>query len=83
LPWTSLECEVTGTLDRVERTTRFVAFEIRARLSVPTGADPERARQALEKADQTCLVSNSLNAAIHLIPTIEVVAEPVGEAIPG
>ena len=32
LAWTSLECEVTGTLDRVDRTARFVAFEIGARL---------------------------------------------------
>src|SRR5262249_22761346 len=55
LAWTSLECRVTGTLDRVERTTRFVAFDIRGRLRVPSGTDPDRARRALEKADQNCL----------------------------
>jgi organic hydroperoxide reductase OsmC/OhrA len=77
--WTSLECDVTGTLDRIERTTRFVAFEVRARLRVPPGTDPERARQVLEKADRSCLISNSLSGAIHLIPTIEVAAEPIGE----
>lgn len=37
LAWTSLECSVTGTLDRLERITRFVAFDIRARLRVPSG----------------------------------------------
>jgi organic hydroperoxide reductase OsmC/OhrA len=75
--WTSLECNVTGTLDRIERTTRFVEFEVRARLHVPSGTDPDRARQMLEKAERSCLISNSLSAAIHLIPMIEV--EPVSE----
>lgn len=77
--WTSLECDVTGTLDRIERTTRFVAFEVRAHLHVPRGTDPDRARQLLEKAERSCLISNSLSAAIHLIPVIEVTAEPVSE----
>ena len=77
--WTSLECDVTGTLDRIERTTRFVAFEVRARLRVPSGTDPDRARQVLQKAERSCLISNSLNAAIHLIPTIDVAAAPISE----
>ena len=77
--WTSLECDVTGTLDRIERTTRFVGFDVRARLQVPRGTDPDRARQVLEKAERSCLISNSLSGAIHLIPTIEVAAEPVSE----
>jgi organic hydroperoxide reductase OsmC/OhrA len=77
LSWTSLECDVTGILDRVERTTRFVTFEIRARLHVPIGTDPDRATRALKKAEKSCLIANSLSAEIHLIPTIEVAAEPV------
>jgi organic hydroperoxide reductase OsmC/OhrA len=82
LAWTSLECDVTGTLDRIERTTRFVAFDIRARLRVPSGTDPERARRALEKAEQNCLISSSLNGAIQLMPTIDVATEPAGELTP-
>lgn len=74
--WTSLECDVTGTLDRIERTTRFVGFEVRARLHVPSGTDPDRARQVLEKAERSCLISNSLSGALHLIPVIEVAVEP-------
>jgi organic hydroperoxide reductase OsmC/OhrA len=77
--WTSLECDVTGTLDRIERTTRFVGFDVRARLHVPSGTDPDRARQVLEKAERSCLISNSLSGAIHLIPVIEVAVEPVSE----
>ena len=71
LAWDFLECDVTGTLDRVERKARFAAFEIRARLLVPSGTDPGRAREVLEKAEKSCLISNSLSAAIHLTGIIE------------
>ncbi len=66
-------------MDRIERTTRFVAFEIRARLRVPPGTDPDRARQVLEKAERSCLISNSLSGATRLVPTIDVAAQPVRE----
>jgi organic hydroperoxide reductase OsmC/OhrA len=82
LAWVSLECDVTGTLDRVDRTTRFVAFQIRARLVVPSGTDPDRARLVLEKAEHGCLISNSLSGAVYLVPTIEVASERVSEWAP-
>jgi organic hydroperoxide reductase OsmC/OhrA len=80
--WTTLECDVTGTLDRPDRTTRFVAFDVRARLCVPAGTDPNRARQLLEKAERNCLISNSLSAPVHLLLAIDVAAEPVAELTP-
>jgi organic hydroperoxide reductase OsmC/OhrA len=82
LTWTSLRCDVTGRVDRIDRATQFTDFEIRAYLNVPAGIDPDHARRALEKAERNCLVSNSLKAAIHLVPEIEVAAERVGELAP-
>jgi organic hydroperoxide reductase OsmC/OhrA len=79
LAWTSVECDVTGTLDRVEQTTRFVAFEIAARVRVPEGTDQKLAGRVLEKAERNCLIANSLSAAVHLTPTIEVVPAPAAE----
>jgi uncharacterized OsmC-like protein len=79
LAWTSLECSVTGTLDRVERTPQFVRFEIHARLRLPAGVDPEAGRRALEKAERNCLISNSLKAPIHLTMSIEVTLPSAGE----
>jgi hypothetical protein len=35
-------------------------------LRVPAGADSERAKKLLEKAEQICLIANSLNAERHL-----------------
>lgn len=66
LAWTTLECTVTGTLDRVERVTRFTAFEIHAALTVPAGTREDAARLAMEKAEHLCLVTNSLTAPVHL-----------------
>jgi len=72
LPWTSLRCEITGTLDRIERTTQFTGFELTAHLDVPAGTSVEQARHALEKAEHNCLVSNSLKAAVHLQTDVQV-----------
>lgn len=71
LPWLSLRCEVEGTLDRIERATRFTAFRVRARLQVPPGTPEEQARRLMEKAEQACLVTNSLKAPAHLEATVE------------
>jgi peroxiredoxin-like protein len=82
LSWVSLECDVTGTLDRVDRVTRFTDFAIAARLIVPGKRDTERARHALEKAERDCLISRSLKAAVSLEATVAS-GEAAGLARPG
>jgi uncharacterized OsmC-like protein len=69
--WVSLECSVTGTVDRVDRVTQFTALEVRARLKVPSGANEEQARRLLAKAEETCLVTNSLKVRPHLESVVE------------
>jgi organic hydroperoxide reductase OsmC/OhrA len=73
LSWTALECQATGTLDRVDRTTQFTHFDIRVRLTVPAETDRERANRALEKAERGCLITSSLKGEVHL--TTDVRAE--------
>lgn len=68
--FSDLQCEVTGTLDRVERSMLFTEFKIVARLTLPAGVDSERGQRLLEKAEQTCLITNSLKSAIHLESTV-------------
>ena len=74
LPWVSLTCEVTGTLERKDHVTAFTAFDIRARLKVPEGVSEARAHRLLVKADETCLVTRSLKAAVRLDAKVEAVA---------
>ena len=74
LPWVTLRCAVNGTLDRVERVTQFTGFEVRATLQVPEGADLDLANRTLVRAEQLCLISNSLKGPCHLDANVEVVA---------
>jgi peroxiredoxin-like protein len=74
LTWTSLTCEVEGTLDRIERVTQFTEFRIRASLRVPPDTNRERAERVLAKAEQSCLVTNSLKSKFHLSASVEAVS---------
>ncbi|HSN71759.1 MAG TPA: OsmC family protein [Steroidobacteraceae bacterium] len=66
LDWTALSCDVVGTLERKDGLTQFTRFETHARLRVPGGTDAERARKILDKAEQACLITNSLKGECHL-----------------
>ena len=72
LPWGKLECEVRGTLDRIDRVTQFTHYDLDARLTVPEGTPVPEAREALEKAEHHCLITRSLKGRVHLQLHIEV-----------
>jgi organic hydroperoxide reductase OsmC/OhrA len=71
LPWSALRCEVEGTLDRVDRAPQFTAFLVRATLQVPAGTSLEQAHRLLERAEQSCLITNSLKGSSRLEATVE------------
>ena len=64
--WLSLSCDVVGDLDRVERITQFVGFRLRVTLEVLEGTREDKALRLLEKAEKSCLITNSLKAESHL-----------------
>jgi peroxiredoxin-like protein len=66
LEWDSLSCKVEGTLDRIDRLTQFTAFKVTATLDIPQDTDASKAQRLLEKAEQACLITNSLKAESHL-----------------
>ncbi|MCJ7451766.1 MAG: OsmC family protein [Steroidobacteraceae bacterium] len=72
LSWTSLRCEVRGTLDRVEGKSRFTEIVVEATLEVPEGTDRDKAAKAMERAEHLCLISNSLLAERRLVATVTV-----------
>ena len=74
LSWISLECDVTGKLDRVDRVPQFTSLNITAHLVVSRGEDAERGRRALEKTERACLISSSLKGSIGLDATVEIAA---------
>ena len=72
MEWISLTCDVVGDLDRVEKVTQFTDFHIRAILEIPEGMKEERAMRLLEKAEHSCLITNSLIAGSHLEAEVRV-----------
>jgi organic hydroperoxide reductase OsmC/OhrA len=65
LEWEHLECEVKGQLDRVEKVLKFTRFDLKVHLKAP-GVEEGRAMRILERAEKTCLITNSLTAEVHL-----------------
>jgi len=64
--WTSIDCRAEGTLDRIERTTRFTRVTLRVELVVPPTTELSKAERILDKAKSACLISNSLACPVEL-----------------
>lgn len=73
LDWIDLDCEAEGKLEKDVKLTRFTAFHIRAKLRIPDTMRVEKARLLLEKAEVNCLITNSMNARVHMDTKVEVV----------
>ena len=72
LEWIAIECHVDGVLERVEKVTRFTAFNVRAVLDVPEGTTESKAQRLLDKAERSCLITNSMTADVHLEAEVRV-----------
>ena len=71
LEWTALECRTEATLENVEGVAQFTSFATHGTLRIAAGVDPARARALLQKAEDRCLIANSLKGARHLDTVIE------------
>ena len=71
LAWTSLSVEVVGTLERPDRVTRFTDVSLVARLTAPPDTDSTLGGRLLIRAEETCLITRSLNADVHLDAKVE------------
>lgn len=67
-----MSCSAKGTLDRADRKTQFTRFDVRAELNVPAGTDEAKAKRLLQKAEDACLITNSLIAESHLNATVHI-----------
>ena len=66
MEWLSLQCDAVGNLEKVDKVTQFTGFRIQATLEVPAGTREDKALRLLEKAEKSCLITNSLKADSHL-----------------
>ena len=69
--WLDLKCEGEGELNRIDRVTAFTAMHLRVVLTVTSGVDVVKAERLLQKAEQTCLITNSLKCPVKLEARVE------------
>ena len=64
--FTALELSATGTVNTQDGVMRFTEIVLRPKLTLPAGADRDRALRALDKSERSCLGSASLATPIRL-----------------
>jgi organic hydroperoxide reductase OsmC/OhrA len=64
--WIRLEARVEGGLDRIEHSPQFTRYTTVAKLIIPAGVNGDKARELLERAEQDCLIANSLRGSRRL-----------------
>jgi len=64
--WLDIECHCDGVLDKVERKMQFTKITNRVKLTIGSLDDVGRAEKLLHKAEETCLVSNSLSTQTEI-----------------
>lgn len=64
--WIRIEARVEGVLDRLERTPQFTRYTTYAKLIIAADANQDKGRELLERAEQACLIANSLRGSRQL-----------------
>ena len=66
LEWQDIKCESQGTLDRVQGKTYFTQVQTKVQLMIPKTESIEKAEKLLNRADEACLISNSISCEMSL-----------------
>ncbi len=74
MDWISISCNIEGVLDRPNKVSRFTEFRLRVTLDAPQSIDQQTAQRLLEKSERSCLITNSLNADVHLETDVRLVS---------
>jgi peroxiredoxin-like protein len=80
----SFELEAEGMLGNADGSWHFKRIKLSPVVTVPTEADRDRALRLLEKAEQSCLIAQSLQCEILLLPLVRIEEEllvPTGEGM--
>ncbi|MBU6479391.1 MAG: OsmC family protein [Nitrospirae bacterium] len=70
LAFTSYESAAEGRLELVEGKFQFTAITLKPTITLPANGDAAKARELIEKAEATCLISNSMKARVTVEATI-------------
>ncbi len=70
--WLTISCQATGTLERIDRKNLFTTIELKVSLSAPEGSQEDKLMKVLQKSEESCLITNSMTAAIALTTDIHI-----------
>jgi peroxiredoxin-like protein len=70
LSFKSYTSSATGTLERVEKVYKFTKVEVTVNLVIEDESMVSRAQKLLEKAEQNCFISASVEAEVELKPNV-------------
>lgn len=70
LAWTDINVDADAYLSKEGSKLSFTKVDIFVTLTVPAGSDKEAYLKALKKAEESCLITNSITAEIHLTSVI-------------
>jgi peroxiredoxin-like protein len=66
LEYESFDCTAEGILEKVENKFLMTAINLNATLKIMDPEKNEKANRILFKAEEACLISNSIKTAVHL-----------------
>lgn len=66
LPWVSLNCSAEGVLEKQDGKLKFTRYHIVAKLKISDEGDSGRAEKLLAKAEENCLIANSVTGKVSL-----------------
>jgi peroxiredoxin-like protein len=70
LSYRDFTCRSTGKLEQVEGKFKMTGIELRPVLKLNSISDKALALKVLQKADKACLISNSINSTVVMLPEI-------------
>ena len=70
LAFSTYESVAEGRLELVEGKFQFTAITIKPTITLKAVADTAKAKEMIEKAEDNCLISNSMKARVSLEPAI-------------
>ncbi|MCA6365298.1 MAG: OsmC family protein [Bacteroidetes bacterium] len=70
LEYTGFSCTATGKLEHVEGKYRITEVELKPLVTVADASLAERALRVLQKAEQHCLISNSVNSKVTMMAEV-------------
>ncbi len=71
IEWDAIDVDADAYLSKEGAKLSFTRVDIFVSLTVPLGSNQEIYLKALKKAEESCLITNSINAETHLIPVIK------------